>query len=475
MKHMSCHIFVRLQDINRTGVMTDTYHTSMTSITLRQPPFDPLVTNRCGNINGWKYFCFFHPMLMTGPLQPQISHLFVAGINYRKSDLHMRGRFALTTDAYGELMGDARRTGFRELFALSTCNRTELYALSHDPSEAINLLCRHTDGDAAEFEEHGYIKIGHEAAEHLMQVTAGLDSQILGDYDIVSQVRHAVIAARSKGLMGGLLDRLVNHALQASKQIKNRTSLRDGTVSVSFAAVQYIKEHIPAAGAKKILLAGTGKIGKATARHLVGYLGTSSVTLVNRTDSKATELAAELDLRAAPHHQLRTAFRDAQVILMATSDDKPVLHAADLRDSGAKWIIDLSVPSAVSDDVRGLPGVTVVTVDEISRMKDESLRRRQEDVPAALDILHEQLAEFREWLDMRQNLPVILAVREKLLVLRDSSRRGHGDEHPNSRDEERIQKVINGMALRMRSQHQPGCHFIEALHQYITPGSIAIS
>ena len=412
-------------------------------------------------------------MLMTGPLQPHISHLFVAGINYRKSDLRMRGRFALTPAASGEMLGDARRAGFRELFALSTCNRTELYALAHDPSEAIELLCQYTEGDAPEFAEHGYLKTGHEAAEHLMQVTAGLDSQILGDYDIVNQVRQAVTASRSLGMMGGLLDRLVNHAFQASKQIKNQTSLRDGTVSVSFAAVQYIKEHIPSAGDLNILLAGTGKIGKATARHLVGYLGASSVTLINRTDAKAAELANELDLKAAPHANMGTAAKEAQVILLATSDDKPVLHAHDLRDSGEKWIIDLSVPSAVADDVRQLPGVTVVTVDEISRMKDDSLRRRQDDVPAALDILRLHMDEFMEWLDMRQNLPIILAVREKLHGIRNSGAERSGEPHPNMGGEERIQKIINGMALRMRSRHQPGCHFIEAIHQYITPGTEA--
>jgi glutamyl-tRNA reductase len=270
--------------------------------------------------------------------------------------------------------------------------------------------------------------------------------------------------------MGGLLDRLVNHAFQASKQIKNQTSLRDGTVSVSFAAVQYIKEHVPFAADHNILLAGTGKIGKATARHLVGYLGNSKVTLVNRTDAKASELAAELKLQAAPHSRLKEAARASQVILLATSDDKPVLGADDLRDAGTKWIIDLSVPSAVSEEVRNLPGVTVIGVDEISRMKDESLRRRQEDVPEALEILDEQMAGFREWLDMRQNLPVILAVREKLNTLRVTSPNGDEAMTANLGGEERIQKIINGMASRMRSRHQPGCHFIEALRQYITPG-----
>jgi len=306
-------------------------------------------------------------------------------------------------------------------------------------------------------------------------VTAGLDSQILGDYEIVSQVRHAVAASREMGMMGGLLDRLVNHALQASKQIKNQTSLREGTVSVSFAAVQYIREHIPAAGDRKILLAGTGKIGKATARHLVDYLGASRLTLINRTDSKATELAAELELNSAPHAAMTAELRSAEVILLATSDTRPVVTPATLDGGHRQWIIDLSVPSAVSPEVRELPGVTVVGIDEISRMRDDSLRRRQEDVPAALAIIREQMSAFGEWLDMRQNLPVIHAVREKLNSLREAGIHEavttHAHDHPNMGGEERIQRVINGMALRMRNRHQPGCHFIEAIREYVTPAT----
>ena len=446
----------------------------MIKVMMIDHPFDSLVTNRSGNIELWRYFCLCEHKAMTGPLQPHIDQLFVAGINYRKSDLQTRGRFALTGNAQQELLAEARRSGYREIFALSTCNRTELYALGHDPQQAITMLCAHAQGTAEEFATQGYVKQGMAAAEHLMHVTGGLDSQILGDYEIVSQVRLSVTASRTLGLMGGMLDRLVNHALQGSKQIKNRTSLRDGTVSVAFAAVQYIKEHVPAIADRSILLAGTGKIGKATARHLVDYLGTNRVTLLNRTDSKAADLARELEVQVAPHADLRQAVRSADIILLTTSDEQPVLTADMLAGTSGKWIIDLSVPSAVEDAVRHLPGIHVTGVDEISRLKDDSLRRRLEDLPAALDIVGEQLQEFGEWLHMRQNLPVIHALRDRLNNLKNDAGTYHGHAHPNFGGEDRIQKVINGMAQKMRSRHQPGCHFIEALHRYVTPGAEAL-
>jgi len=442
---------------------------------LKNAPFDRLMTNHRGNIDTWRYFCSHEQKAMTGPSKPHIDQLFVAGINYRKSDLQTRGRFALTDNASRDLLHEARKMGYREIFALSTCNRTEIYALGHDPRQAIQLLCAHAQGTVSEFTEHGYVKQGMAAAEHLMQVTGGLDSQILGDYEIVSQVRQSVMSSRTLGLMGGLLDRLANHALQASKQIKNRTSLRDGTVSVAFAAVQYIKDHVPAVDGKRILLAGTGKIGKATARHLVDYLGASHVTLLNRTDSKATELARELDLQAAPHASLRDAAREADIIILTTGDDQPVLRADMLAGTSDKWIIDLSVPSAVEDAVKSMPGMHVVSVDEISKMCDDSLRRRQEDLPAARAILTEQLEEFKEWLHMRLNLPVIHALRDRLKLLHVESESQGDRVLRDLGGEERIQKVINGMAQKMRSHHQPGCHFIEALHQYVTPGAEALT
>src|SRR5882762_3456524 len=173
-----------------------------------------------------------------------ISKFFIAGINYKKTDAAIRGQFAISNEQYEKILHLAPAHHLYELFILSTCNRTEIYGFAEEPSQLINLLCTQTTGDPADFSDIAYIKNGLEAVEHLFQVSAGLDSQILGDYEIVGQIKTAVKFARERGFIGAFTERLVNCVLQSSKSIKNQTALSGGTVSVSFAAIQYIKERM---------------------------------------------------------------------------------------------------------------------------------------------------------------------------------------------------------------------------------------
>jgi len=154
-------------------------------------------------------------------------------------------------------------------------------------------------------------------------VAAGLDSQILGDYEIVGQLKQAVKFARERDFIGAFLERLVNCVLQSSKSIKNQTALSGGTVSVSFAAVQYIREKISVIGGKKILLLGIGKIGRITCRNLVDYLGTKEITLINRTEEKAFELAKETGVKSAPVEEMAVHIAASDIILVATMQNNP--------------------------------------------------------------------------------------------------------------------------------------------------------
>jgi glutamyl-tRNA reductase len=188
-----------------------------------------------------------------------------------------------------------------EVFVLSTCNRTEIYGFADSASQLINLLCDQTAGSKETFLSAAYIKNGQEAITHLFNVSAGLDSQILGDYEIIGQIKAAVKFAKKLGCINVMLERLINTVLQSSKAIKNQTELSGGTVSVSFAAIQYIREHVKSVADKKILLLGTGKIGKSTSKNLVHYLKTKNITLINRTEEKAAELGKRTWVETRPN------------------------------------------------------------------------------------------------------------------------------------------------------------------------------
>lgn len=400
---------------------------------------------------------------MYGPHYDDISRFFIAGINYKKTDAAVRGQFAVTSENYQQILEEAKTSGISEMFILSTCNRTEVYGLATDPSELIELLCRYTAGDLQTFSSKAYIKSGISAIEHLFNVAAGLDSQILGDYEIVGQIKQAVKFAKERLFIGAFTERLVNSVLQSSKTIKNHTGLSGGTVSVSFSAVQYIREEVKDLGNRKILLTGIGKIGRNTCRNLVDYLPVKSVTLVNRTDEKARLLAEELRLRFAPFSELSLEARAADIILVATNASSPTILTKDIEGYGPKLLIDLSVPYNIETSAADLPGVSLVNVDELSKRKDSTLDRRKAEVPKARKIIASHIADFTQWYEMRKHVPVLRAVKTKLQELHivrymDAPLKDH---------QEKIQKVINGMAVKMRQQNQRGCHYIEAINEFI--------
>lgn len=357
----------------------------------------------------------------------------------------------------------------RDLFVLSTCNRSEIYGIAENPEQLIKLLCTQTQGSAELFKELAYHKNGLQALRHLFDVGAGLDSQILGDYEIVGQLRQAMKFAKERGFIHTFLERALNQVLQSSKEIKNNTALSDGTVSVAFAAVQYIRGFTASLKDKRILLLGTGKIGTITCKNLVDYLGTSKITLMNRTPEKAENLASSFNLRTASIETLPEEIENSDIILVATHSAEPVILYADLENkSGKKLIIDLSIPCNVDKRVSGLKDITLINVDGLSKLKDETLLRRAAEIPKARTIIHNHLNEFMEWHEMRKHVPVLKMVKIKLQEI-------HGSplfeqplpEIPSTNRDQKIQRVLNGMASKMRRENQRGCYYIEAINEFI--------
>jgi glutamyl-tRNA reductase len=407
---------------------------------------------------------------MNRNLNTELSNFFVVGINYKKTDTEIRGSFAVGPDQYENMLKLAERYEVRDLFVLSTCNRSEIYGIADQPQQLVNLFCSQTQGSAELFDELAYTRNGLTALQHLFNVGAGLDSQILGDYEIVGQLRQAMKFAKERGYIHTFLERALNQVLQTSKEIKNNTALSDGTVSVAFAAVQYIRDHILYIEDKKILLLGTGKIGTITCKNLVDYIGTSHITLMNRTPEKAESLASAFKLRSASLETLPEEIKNADIILVATNAPEPVILFTDLENTtGKKLIIDLSIPCNVEKKAESLPDVTLIDVDGLSKLKDETLLRRAAEVPKARVIIQTHLRELLEWHEMRKHVPVLKQVKIKLQEI-------HGSplfeqpipEIPSSvHRDQKIQRVLNGMASKMRRENQRGCYYIEAINEFI--------
>lgn len=412
---------------------------------------------------------------MLADQQNNISKFFVSGINYKKTDAAVRGQFAINNDQYANILNAASSFGLSEFFILSTCNRTEIYGFADNASQLINVLCLQTAGAVETFKELCYVKQGDKAIRHLYEVGAGLESQILGDYEITGQIKNAVKFARERGFIGAFLERLVNSVLQSTKLIKNKTALSGGTVSVSFAAVRYIKKNVSKIANKNILLVGVGKIGRNTCKNLVDYLHTKKITLINRSEEKAAELAAELGLRHASINELPAYIQSSDIILVATNSDQPTILKSYVEHFGDKLIIDLSIPYNVEKEAQELPNVTLVNVDQLSKLNDETLQKRMDEVPKAKAIIAMHISEFLEWNDMRKNVPFIKAVKQKLhdmhnceLYLSYYTAYTPDTTSLAPVNVNAIQKVIKNMAVKMRSKNRPGCCYIEAINDFIT-------
>ncbi|RYD55510.1 MAG: glutamyl-tRNA reductase [Sphingobacteriales bacterium] len=395
--------------------------------------------------------------------ESRISDFWIVGINYKKTEATIRGSFAINQQQYADILATAPEYGLDELLLLSTCNRTEVYGIAKDPRQLIDLLCTQTEGDAETFKSMAYIKNGDDALVHIFEVAAGIDSQILGDYEIVGQLKQAAKFAKKHGFISAFLERMLNNVLQSSKAIKSNTTLSGGTVSVSFAAVQYIKEHVKAVKGKNILLLGTGKIGRNTCKNLVDYLHTKHITLINRTEEKAQRLAEEMGLRHAPLSALDEEIKAADIILVATNATEPTILKHQLEGYGDKLIIDMSIPYNVAADVLTLPNVAVVNVDQLSKIKDETLQNRLQEVPKARLIIDEHICEFVEWYEMRKYVPTLKALKKKLSELTSNDITLPGNVCP----EKKIQKAVNGMATKLRVENTVGCHYIEAINEFI--------
>lgn len=347
-------------------------------------------------------------------------YFYAVGLSYRKADAEIRGAFSLDAQAKTRLLEQARTEGISALLVISTCNRTELYGYADHPFQLIKLLCDNSRGTIDAFERVAYVYKNNEAVSHLFRVGTGLDSQILGDFEIISQIKSGFVESRSFGLTNAFTERLCNAVIQASKRIKTETGISSGATSVSFAAVQYIIRNVSDVTNKNILLLGTGKIGRNTCENLVKHTKNEHITLINRTKDKAERLAGKLNLIVKDYSELHLELQKADIVVVATGAQNPTVDKAVLNLKKPLLVLDLSIPKNVHENVLELPGVTLVHMDQLSQMTDDTLENRRKSIPAAEAIIEDVKAEFFTWSKSRKFAPTIHALKEKLNQIKSS-------------------------------------------------------
>jgi len=329
--------------------------------------------------------------------------LCVIGVNFRKTSLEIRSKFAITPEGAQTIYGHAP-FAFRGLFfILSTCNRTEIYYLGTPDDFIIGLLSKHSGLSSSGVREYAFVKSGDEAVRHLFRVASGLDSQILGDYEIVGQLKKAFLLVQTCHKVNGYLEKLVNAALQTSKQVKSKTAISNGTTSVSYAVIQLLKRAATKKETLNICLAGLGKIGTLTLKNLKHYLPLHQITLVNRNDLKAECAAMIEEVSFAPFDQLDMVLAKSNILIVATGADHAIVSKKDIAGTEVEFVFDLAVPANVNADVRELEGVQLFNIDQLSQIINQSVEARKGEIPMAEEIIEASLQEFKQW-EIRRNL-----------------------------------------------------------------------
>lgn len=353
---------------------------------------------------------------------PTLNDFCVVGVNHWEATIEVRERFSLSDHQKHELIAGATREGINSLFVVSTCNRTEIYAQHASPQELIRLLVTYSDASLDEFHSYGFEKSGKKAVEHLFTVTVGLDSQILGDLQVVKQVKEGYELASEKDAVSGEMHRLMQHVFRAHKRSRNETSLGEGAATTAYAAVQFAKKTFDTLQDKNILLVGTGKIGKVTCKNLVS-LGARKVTLVNRTRDRAEFVADRYDLDVADMQALPEQIAEADLVIVATGANEPVLTMyhmqPSIHKSSFKVLLDLSVPRNIAPEIGELEFVDLANMDFLSDVTDEAYRKREENIPMVKKIVDDELTDYQNWLSKQKVVPTIKALTNKFDSIRD--------------------------------------------------------
>lgn len=345
----------------------------------------------------------------------------VIGLNHRTMPLDLFERMTIDGARLPKALHDLQsREHIGEVVVLSTCNRTEVYAIAerfHGAyADVRNFLSELAFVPPDEFADHLYVHYDAEAIRHLFSVAAGLDSSVIGEAEILGQVRSAWEQAGQEGTAGPILNLLFRHALETGKRARTETDIARGTASVSHAAVEMAAERLGDLAGKRVLIMGAGDMAEGMATALQGA-GVADVFVANRTWRKARALADRIDGQAVRLSDLSLALLEVDLLLTSTGATVPVVERDDFapvmaeREGAELLIVDIAVPRDVDPTVADLDGVTLLNIDDLRRFAQIGIERRSHELAAVEAIIDDELARFRSAASARSAAPVVASLR----------------------------------------------------------------
>ncbi|MCU1396940.1 MAG: hemA [Acidimicrobiales bacterium] len=347
--------------------------------------------------------------------------IVVIGVNHRTGPLSMLERVAVSVESLPKSIASlTSRANIREAVVLSTCNRTEVYAVAEKFHGAYadirDFFCELGGLAPDELHPHLYSQHDEAAVEHLFEVAAGLDSAVLGESEILGQVRGAWELAKAEGGARSTLNLLFRHAIETGKRARTDTSIGRGTASVSYAAVEMAEEHLGTLQGRRVLVVGAGDMGEGVAMALAAG-GAKDITVTNRTEARAHQLAARVGGRVVPFGKLPSAIANADVLLTCTGsgsvliDHDTVAIARDEVDTPL-FVVDIAVPRDVDSAVAELPGVTLLDLDDLRDWAAKGIEKRSAEAASVRVIVAEEVERFVVDVTARQAAPLVAMLQQ---------------------------------------------------------------
>lgn len=377
----------------------------------------------------------------------------VLSIGFEKANAEIRSKFAFFEDNVKGFVHEIHEKKLGDAFVVSTCNRSEIYTTSPNYMAIAEMYCHTVGVEMVDFMQFVNILKGEEALQHLFRVAAGLESQILGDFEIIGQIKNAYLRFKKhKKSSNAYLERAINSAIQISKRIKNETGLSNGAASVSYAAVHYILKTQKKISDKNILLLGTGEIGQNTVENLVKHVISPKVKIANRSFEKAEKIAEKYQIPQIAFEDFEQEVKSTDILIVATGAPKPIVTSKHFPNGRETLVIDLSIPNNVDKKVANNPAVKLVDVDELSKHIQETLKQRKKEIPKAEEIIREMTKEFLAWERKRKFAPSIHQFKAALKNIEDHEmhnihrKHKYVDIEDMELSEKLIQKITNRFA-----------------------------
>jgi glutamyl-tRNA reductase len=354
-------------------------------------------------------------------------HLFLLGLSHHTAPVELRERVEFSGPQLQEALATlVQLAGIAEAAVLSTCNRMELYLVAEEVErarrDALTFLTTFHRLPAEALRDHLYGRAGADAAQHLFRVAAGLDSLVVGEPQILGQVKDAYAAASGLQATGALLNRLFHWSFQVGKRVRAETGLAEGAVSVSYAAVSLARKIFGDLQNLAVLVVGAGEMAKLTATHLHAQ-SVRRIAITSRTPGHAQALADAVSGAVVPWDLLHAALADADIVITATGAPVPVIGRAHVQRATAGrrrplFLIDIALPRDVEPAAGDLEQVFLYNIDDLRAIVAENLKRRAGEVERAEGIVLEEVRRFEAWLRSREALPTVIALRQRFDAIR---------------------------------------------------------